>query len=72
MSAAEVARNGFDAMMDGRLEVVAGVANKLRAAMTRVVPDSTLAQMHRDTAAPGTGKSETPKSKKTRTDRPRA
>jgi short-subunit dehydrogenase len=70
MSAAEVAQIGFDAMMEGRLEVVAGFANKLRALMTNVVPDSTLAKMHRGTAAPGTGKSDTPVSKLQRGDRP--
>jgi uncharacterized protein len=71
MSAAEVAKIGFDAMMKGELEVIAGFANKLRAAMTRVVPDSTLAEMHRKTAGPGTGKGEDPKSKRERTDQPR-
>ncbi len=58
--------------MNGELEVVAGFANKFRAAMSHVVPDSTLAQMHRKMAEPGTGKSEEPKSKRDRTDRPRA
>jgi short-subunit dehydrogenase len=72
MSAAEVAQIGFDAMMEGKLEVVAGFANKLRATMSHIAPDSALAQMHRGMAEPGTAKSETPKSKKTRTDRPRA
>jgi uncharacterized protein len=72
MSAAEVAKIGFDAMMKGELEVVAGFANKFRAAMSRVVPDSALAEMHRKMAEPGTGKSGKPKSKRERTDRPRA
>ena len=72
MNAAEVAKIGFDAMMKGELEVVAGFANKFRAAMSHVVPDSALAQMHRGMAEPGSGKSEEPKSKAQRTDRPRA
>lgn len=71
MSAAEVAKIGFDAMMKGELEVVAGFANKFRAAMSNIAPDSVLAQMHRSMAAPGTGKNEEPKSKRERTDRPR-
>lgn len=72
MGAAEVAKIGFDAMMKGQLEVVAGFANKMRAAMSRIAPDSTLAEMHRGMAEPGTGKPEMPKSKKERTDRPQA
>lgn len=72
MNAAEVAKIGFDAMMAGELKVVAGFANKMRAAAAHVAPDSALAQMHRGQAEPGTGKSEEPKSKSERTDRPRA
>jgi short-subunit dehydrogenase len=70
--ASDVAKTGFDAMMNGELKVVAGFSNKLRAAMSHVVPDSTLAQMHRGMAEPGSGKAEEPKSKIERTDRPRA
>jgi short-subunit dehydrogenase len=72
MSAAEVAKIGFEAMMSGKLEVVAGFANKLRAAMSHVAPDSTLAELHRGMAEPGTGKGEEPKSARERTDHPRA
>jgi uncharacterized protein len=72
MSAAEVAKIGFEAMMKGELEVVAGFANKFRAAMSHIAPDSALAQMHRSMAEPGSGKTEEPKSKRERTDRPRA
>ena len=71
--AADVARTGFDAMMKGELKVVAGAANKMRAAMTRVVPDSKLAEMHRKTAAPGsaTQSPEAAKSRQERQDRPK-
>ncbi len=72
MAAAEVAKIGFDAMMEGKLEVVAGVKNKLRAAMSHIAPDAALAQLHRGMAEPGTGKPTEPKSKRERTDRPRA
>ena len=70
--ASDVAKTGFDAMMKGELKVVAGFGNKMRAAMAHVAPDSTLAEMHRDMAEPGSGKPEEPKSKAERTDRPRA
>jgi uncharacterized protein len=70
--AADVAKVGFDAMMKGELKVVAGFANKMRAAMSHIAPDSTLAEMHRGMAEPGSGKTEEPKSKRERTDRPRA
>ena len=70
--ASDVAKTGFDAMMKGELKVVAGLANKMRAAISRITPDSTLAEMHRGMAEPGSGKTEEPKSKRERTDRPRA
>jgi uncharacterized protein len=54
--AADVARLGFEAMMKGELKVVAGFSNKVRAAISRVVPDSTLAKVHTRQAAPGTAK----------------
>jgi short-subunit dehydrogenase len=70
--ASDVAKTGFDAMMKGELKVVAGFGNKVRAAVSRIAPDSTLAEMHRGMAEPGSGKTEQPKSKRERTDRPRA
>jgi short-subunit dehydrogenase len=70
--AADVAKTGFDAMMKGELKVVAGFGNKLRAAMSHITPDSTLANMHRGMAEPGSGTTDEPKSKRERTDRPRA
>jgi short-subunit dehydrogenase len=50
---ASVARTGYEAMKRGELKVVSGFANKLRAAVAHVAPDSTLAQMHRGMAEPG-------------------
>ena len=70
MQAADVARVGFEAMIKGEVKVTAGFTNKLRAAMSQVVPDSTLAEMHRKEAAPGTAKDKEPKSKRERRDRP--
>jgi len=53
---ADVAKTGYDAMMNGELSVVHGFSNKLRAAMSHVVPDSALAEQHRKMAEPGTAK----------------
>jgi len=58
-SPADVAKTGFDAMMKGEAEVVAGLKNKLQAAMTNVTPDTVLASMHRNMAEPGTAEKQT-------------
>lgn len=50
----EVARLGFDAMMKGDGDVIAGWNNKLRAAISHIMPSSVLAEQHRKMAAPGT------------------
>lgn len=52
-SAAEVAQTGFDAMMRGDADVVAGVKNKLQVALANVTPARLLAQQHRMQAEPG-------------------
>lgn len=70
MHASDVAKTGFDAMMKGELKVVTGFANKVRAAVSHIAPDSALAEMHRGMAEPGNGQAEEPKSKRERTDRP--
>jgi short-subunit dehydrogenase len=49
---AEVAKVGFDAMMKGEGDVVAGFKNKLQAAMAAVTPQSMLAEQHRKMAEP--------------------
>jgi short-subunit dehydrogenase len=53
MSAAEVAKQGFEAMQRGEADVVAGWQNKLRAAMAHIMPSGALAEQHRKMAAPG-------------------
>src|ERR1700761_9571921 len=53
---AKVAKTGFDAMMKGEGDVVAGFMNKVQAAVAAVTPQSQLAEMHRDMAEPGSGK----------------
>ncbi len=55
--AAMVAKVGFDALMKGEGDVVAGFKNKLQAAATRVLGDTVLAGMHRGMAEPGSAKS---------------
>ncbi|GIL38458.1 SDR family NAD(P)-dependent oxidoreductase [Roseiterribacter gracilis] len=52
---ADVAKTGFDAMMNGDGEIVAGWKNKLQAAMAHILPASVTAEMHRDMAEPGGG-----------------
>jgi short-subunit dehydrogenase len=50
--AADVARQGFDAMMKGEGQVVTGWQNKLQAAIAHVTPSDILAEMHRRKAQP--------------------
>ncbi|MGD9735597.1 MAG: SDR family NAD(P)-dependent oxidoreductase [Solirubrobacterales bacterium] len=53
---AEVARQGYEALMAGRERVVAGsLKNKVQAAASKVLPDSMKAEMHRKMAEPGSG-----------------
>jgi short-subunit dehydrogenase len=56
MGADEVARIGFKAMMDGEADVIAGMKNKIQAAVASVTPSSALAEQHRKQAEPGTAK----------------
>jgi len=53
---AEVAKLGFEAMMKGEGDVVAGLKNKLQVAAAHVTPDTVLAEAHRRQAEPGTAK----------------
>jgi short-subunit dehydrogenase len=51
---AEVARQGFDALMADKERVVAGaLKNKAQVAASRVLPDSVKAEKHREMAEPG-------------------
>jgi short-subunit dehydrogenase len=50
---AMVAKIGFEAMMNGESDVVAGLKNKLQVAMAGVVPKEALAEQHRKMAQPG-------------------
>jgi uncharacterized protein len=53
---ADVAKNGFDAMMQGEGGVISGWQNKMQAAAAHVMPAETLAKTHSEMAAPGTAK----------------
>lgn len=53
---AEVATQGFDAMMHGEGDIVTGWKNKLQSAMAAVIPSDMLAEIHRRMAEPGAGK----------------
>ena len=53
---ADVARVGFEAMLDGEGEVVAGWKNKIETAIANVTPAGLLAEQHRRMAQPGTAR----------------
>lgn len=52
MDPAEVARQGFKAMMDGEGDVVTGWQNKLQSAISLIMPSGMLAEQRRRMAAP--------------------
>ena len=52
---ADVAKTGFDAMMNGEGDVVTGWKNKLQSAIASVTPSGVLAEQHRKMAEPGSG-----------------
>jgi short-subunit dehydrogenase len=53
---ADVARAGYNAMMEGEADIITGWKNKLQVAASRFVPATRLAEQHRKMAAPGTAK----------------
>jgi short-subunit dehydrogenase len=54
---AEVARQGFEALMGGKDHIVAGsIKNKLQAAAGHALPDPVVAEMHRKQSEPGSGR----------------
>ncbi|MEN3749134.1 SDR family NAD(P)-dependent oxidoreductase [Sphingomonas sp. HF-S3] len=52
---ADVARDGWDALMKGKDTIISGWSNKLQVAAAGVLPQSVPAQMHRNIAEPGSG-----------------
>ncbi len=57
MDPAEVAQQGYDAMINGEGDVVTGWQNKLRMAIASITPSSTVAEIHRKMAEPRTAES---------------
>jgi short-subunit dehydrogenase len=53
MQPEDVARVGFDAMLKGEADVVAGWRNKMQVAISKVMPAQAVAEMHRKLAEPG-------------------
>jgi uncharacterized protein len=51
---ADVARQGFEAMLKGEGDVVTGWHNKLQSAIANITPAAMLAEQHRKQAEPGT------------------
>jgi uncharacterized protein len=53
---ADVAREGFEALIEGKDHVVAGsFKNKLQSTMAHILPDTVMAGMHRKQTEPGSG-----------------
>ena len=55
-NAADVARVGYEAMMSGEADVVAGWKNKLLSTVANVTPAEMLAEQHRKQAEPGSAR----------------
>jgi uncharacterized protein len=53
---ADVARDGWDALMKGEAHIVSGWKNKVQAAVAHVTPAAVLAEQHRKMAEPGSAK----------------
>jgi short-subunit dehydrogenase len=56
MDPADVAKQGYDAMLAGDGQVITGWKNKMQAAMAHVMPAEQLAKQHTKMAEPGTAK----------------
>jgi short-subunit dehydrogenase len=53
---ADVAHDGFEAMMAGKGDVVSGWKNKIQSAMANITPAGIVAEQHRSMVEPGTDK----------------
>ena len=51
---ADVAKDGWDAVMSGKASIVSGWKNKIQASLANVTPNAVLAEQHRKMAEPGT------------------
>lgn len=50
---ADVAKDGYDAVMTGKASIVSGWKNKIQQALANVTPAAVLAEQHRKMAEPG-------------------
>jgi hypothetical protein len=55
--AADVAKDGWDALMSGKPSVFSGLMTKVQGVLANVIPGSVLAEQHRKMAEPGSAKS---------------
>ena len=53
---ADVAKDGYDAVMKGEASIVSGLKNKIQTTVANVTPNAVLAEQHRHMAEPGTAK----------------
>jgi short-subunit dehydrogenase len=53
---ADVAKDGWEALMAGKAAIVSGWKNKIQSAVANVTPNAVLAEQHRHMAEPGTAK----------------
>ena len=51
---ADVAKDGYDALMAGHKHIVSGWKNKIQSAVANITPNEILAEQHRKMAEPGT------------------
>ncbi len=51
---ADVAKDGYEAVMSGKASIVSGWKNKIQQAAAGIVPNAVLAEQHRKMAEPGT------------------
>jgi short-subunit dehydrogenase len=53
---ADVAKDGYDAVMSGSKHIVSGWKNKIQSTLANITPNEVLAEQHRGMAEPGTAK----------------
>ncbi|SEM78623.1 Short-chain dehydrogenase [Sphingomonas gellani] len=51
---ADVAKDGYDAVMSGKAAIVSGWKNKIQSSVANITPNAVLAEQHRHMAEPGT------------------
>jgi len=53
---AKVAKDGYDALLDGDTQITSGFMNKVQRILGDILPEEVVAQMHRRLTEPGSGK----------------